>query len=364
MNQITKRKVVRNIILNQRFLQLKYISMAIDHTLDKIRKEDRYSHSIEVANCCEIMNDSISEKLGVITDYKNTAYIVGLLHDLGHTAGGHEGERALNKMSRKYSHGKISFDGNSNNYVVIEKSNMLEGVSLSDQEYILASLAKHPELLYIDQKHIKEYIEKSVKADKVFFTENGISSSKMNKTIQCQIMDIADENCYIVSDIIDSRNILTTKELSRIFRKEFPRKVSQKLINSLYSSKSTFVSVMQEYFFLFSENFTFIEGVLVPENKEIEEIRQTFAKINRKYVLSSKKIKEVRTRNKLIINEVFNFFFKKENIEKIPSRFYKNEIKKASSRKERIRLTRDMLGSLTDKGIKKLYYKEIKNGNN
>jgi hypothetical protein len=40
----------------------------------------------------------------------------------------------------------------------------------------------------------------------------------------------------------------------------------------------------------------------------------------------------------------------------IPSKFYKHEIKKAASKKERNMLIRDMLGQLTDKGIKKLYY--------
>jgi len=81
MTKKEKRKLVREILLQPRFLKLKYIGMAIDYSLDRDRKEDRYSHSIEVANCCEIMNDSLSEKVGFETDYKNTGYIVGLLHE-------------------------------------------------------------------------------------------------------------------------------------------------------------------------------------------------------------------------------------------------------------------------------------------
>jgi len=133
--------------------------------------------------------------------------------------------------------------------------------------------------------------------------------------------------------------------------------VADKLISSLYGSKQDFVEVMQEYFYMFSENFIFKNGVLVPEDREIEKIRNAFATINRKYVLKHEKIIHIRAKNKTILKEVFEYFLLKNNYKQIPSKFYKKEIKKASSEKERIRLIRDMLGSLTDKGIKRIYYR-------
>ena len=350
MTKVTKRKLVREILLQPRFLKLKYIGMAIDYSLDRDRKEDRYSHSIEVANCCEIMNDSMSEKLGFEIDYKNTAYIVGLLHDIGHTAFGHEGEQVLNSISKEKG---FSFDGNSNNYIVIERYGILDKVE--DKDYILASLAKHPGNLYSSQGHIKSMIEASVKEDKEFIENNGLKADNMKKTLQCQIMDIADENCYIISDLIDSLNIFSYREFSRIIRKEVNKRVAQDIISAMYTSKKSFVDKMQEYFYLFSENFTIENGVVVPEDKEIEEIRKSFAKINRKYVLGNKKIKKIREQNKMVLKKVFSFYMENKDISLVPSKFYRKELSKAKNKQEFLILTRDMLGSLTDKGIKKLY---------
>jgi dGTP triphosphohydrolase len=348
MTKIEKRKKVREILLIPKFLRLKQISMAIDYRLDKDRKEDRYSHSIEVANCCEIMNDSISEKLGVEIDYKNVSYIVGLLHDIGHTAFGHEGEKTLGKYSQ--------FDGNANNYIVIEKNNILNNIKKEDRDYILASLAKHPGQLYKEQKHIKNIVQKEVKKEIEWFKRIGINMSEMKKTMQCQIMDIADENCYVVSDIIDAQNIFSNKYFAKIFRKELPEEKAEEIISALYKGKKDFVDKMQEIFFLFSENFTVENGIVVPENKDIEKIRRAFMHINKKYVIGSEVIKKIRKNNEVILNTVFSYYFNNEKAV-IPSKFYRNEITRSSSKEEKNILIRDMLGQLTDKGIKKLYYK-------
>lgn len=350
MTQVTKRKLVREILLQPRFLKLKYIGMAIDYSLDRDRKEDRYSHSIEVANSCEVISDNISKKLGLEIDYRNAGYIVGLLHDIGHTAFGHEGEQVLNLISKDKG---FSFNGNSNNYIVIERYGFLNKVE--DKDYILASLAKHPGDLYSTQEHIKRLIEKSVKEDKEFLEKNGLKATNIKKTIQCQVMDIADENCYIISDLIDSLNILTYREFCKILRKELNKKIAEDIILSIYKSKKSFVDKMQKYFYLFSENFILENGIIIPENEEIEEIRKSFAKINRKYILGNKKIKKIRKQNKVVLKKVFSFYMENKNIDLIPSKFYRRELSKAKNKEEFLILIRDMLGSLTDKGIKKLY---------
>jgi len=350
MNILNKHKVIRNIISNQRFLQLKYISMAIDTVFDKNRKEDRYSHSIQVANACEIMNDCISEKVGFLTDYKNTSYIVGLLHDIGHTAGGHEGERILDKMISEYSNGELFYDSNANNYVVIERENVLE--DCEDIEYILASLAKHPDRLYDDQKYIKGYIERSIKEDIEYLNINGLLTIDMKKTLQCQIMDIADENCYTISDILDARNIYNNYMLAKFIRKEVDKKFANKLISSLYKSKKHFEDYLQEIFLMFCDNYTLKNGSLEVTDKDIELLRQSLLSINKKYVLNNKKIKKVRNKISTEIKIVFKALLSEE-IE-FPSKSYKNEIKKASSEKEKNILKRNMLGSFTDKAIKKI----------
>lgn len=361
MNILEKRKLVRKVLLTPRFMRLKQISMAVDHRLDRDRKEDRYSHSIEVANACEILNDSISSKVGFNIDHRNIAYIVGLFHDAGHTAFSHEGAVSLNSKISKLSKGKVHFDDNSNNYVVIEKNGLLDGVNKFDREYILASLAKHPDRLYPEQAHIKQYVVEKCLSEKNYFEKSfGVDFSLQTQTLQCQIMDIADENCYIVSDIIDSLNILSRYKLAEYFREELPSGLAESLISDLYKSKNNFVDAMQDLFFIFCDNFTLEKGVVVPIDSEIESIRQGLARLNRKYVINSKIVKDIRKKNAKIMDEVFSFFlFENKDTEMIPSTYYRKQYKHASTKEDRILVIRNMLGSLTDKGIKKLY-KRIK----
>jgi dGTP triphosphohydrolase len=360
MDNISKLGVERQLLLHPKIMRMEQISLAIDHSHKKDRKENRYSHSIEVANGSELMNAFISEKLGFKTDYRNVSRIIGLLHDIGHTAFSHLGEITLNKFISKKSKNKLFFDGNANNYIVIEKNNLLniKGLPKLDKEYILASLAKHPENLYFSQNHIKEKIKKAVKSDKKYLEKYGISTSKLEKTIQCQIMDIADENCYIISDIIDSQNILSKAELIFAFREELNPEVAEELISALNTSDEKFVSILQDYYFSFTSNFTIEDGLVIPEDKDIEEIRKGLFSVNRKYVLNSIKTKKIKEKNRKLLLEVFDFYYN-SSYDKYPSKYYREEAKKASSKIEKLSILRDMLGNLTDRGIKKLH-KEIK----
>jgi dGTP triphosphohydrolase len=360
---IKKRMIVRSILLSKIMLRSQQISMAVDYSLDSDRKENRYTHSIEVANCCEIMNDCISEKVGFKTDYMNTAYIVGLLHDLGHTSFSHDGEVNLNQKIKLASDGKISFDGNSNNYVVIQKNDLLQDVDKEDRDYILASLAKHPTQLYAEQDYIREIIRQQTKRElKHLKKVSGGRITSLKKTIQCQIMDIADENCYLISDIIDSLNIMSKESLATALRKEVAGEIAEKIINELFKSKNSFIDIMNELFFSFCDNFTLSsEGEVVVIDKQIENIRLGLRRINKKYVIDSSVIKEVRAKNKVILDTVFGFFISdNKDLSLIPSNHYRREMKTASSKNEKLIIIRDMLGELTDKGVKKLYKKIIK----
>lgn len=365
MKVVEKRMAVRKIIFMPEFLRSQQISMAVDYRLEKDRKENRYTHSLEVANACEIMNDLLSEKVGFKTDYLNLAYIVGLLHDQGHTAFSHQGERSLDKVIYEASNGAVRFDGNSNNYVVIQKNDMLDGIEKEDRDYILASLAKHPSKLYDEQEYIRVIIANQTKRElKHLRKVSGGKISQLKKTIQCQIMDIADENCYLVSDIVDSLNIMTKEQLASALRKELDAEAAEMIIAELFRGKKPFIDVMQELFFSFCDNFILNEkGELIPISKEIEAIRNGLARVNKKYVIDSETVTKVRESNQEILDAVFNFFINtNEDPDMIPSNYYQKEFKVASSKKERLIIIRDMLGALTDKGIKNLYKKLQKGG--
>jgi len=360
MKIIDKRMAVREILLKPKFMRLKQVSMAVDYRLDKDRKEDRYSHSIEVANATEIMNDFISERVGFKTDYRNTGYIVGLMHDIGHPSFGHEGAAVLDKLIRKASNNKIIFDDNSNNYVVIQKNQMLKDINEDDQKYILASLAKHPEAIYDDQDYILKIIEEELRKELIYLKD--ISKGKivdLKKTLQCQIMDIADENSYIVSDIIDSLNIMNKESLAKAITDNIDIEYSPDIVESLFSSKNDFVTKMQDIFFMFCNNYIINnEGKVVYLDKKIEGLRKSLLKINITYVINSKKVRNIRFKNTEIMKKVANFFINEEyDIRLIPSTFYREEISLVETEEERLISIRNMLGAMTDKGIKKFYKK-------
>jgi len=344
----------RFILISKKFARLGQISLAVDYMHANDSAQTRASHSVEVANTVEIMNLIISQKVGFNIDRLGVGRIVGLLHDIGHTAFGHEGERILRKLSKEYSKGKVEFEGNANNYITIQKNGLLSTASKEVRHSVLASLAKHEKELYDEQESIKDILKKECRKDKEYINSNSNFKIKyLDQTIQCQVMDRADENCYIISDIVDGVNVLTEEEFAVIFRKELPLEVAEDLCNSLFAGKNAFRKKMQKYHNLFCTNFTMNrKGLIVPECAEIEKIRQSMARINMRYILNSPSVKTLRDKAGVKIEKVFRFYFENENTDLIPSGFYKKEFKKAKG-EERIRVIRNMLGSITNKGLVK-----------
>jgi dGTP triphosphohydrolase len=345
----------RKILSSKDFSRLKDISLIVDRTIIKDTAQNRQSHSIEVANTIEIMNAMISEKLGFNIDPKRLGRSIGLLHDIGHMAKGHVGERTLNEYILKYSNKEIFYDSNSNNYIKLNKNKLFEGISLSTKRYVLASLAKHENSLYEEVSYIKKYIDIETKKELKYLKKH-MKIEKLRKTIQCQVMDIADEISYIISDIVDSANILSKKQMKEIFKRELPFEVYLKLSKTI-GNKSNFRKELDYLYFQFCDNFTINkEGIVSFINKDIEEIRISLARISKKYLLKNELILEIRAKEVIALKYVFDFYFnnlsKNKNII-IPSKYYAKKFKFAKTKKEKILILRDFLAGITDKGLEK-----------
>lgn len=351
MTTIEKLNLKNRILGSKKIQRMTQISMSLDYSLKKDYAESRLTHSVKVANATELISLLISEKTGIRIDFRNTFYFVGLLHDVGHTAFSHEGERLLDSYTKKESNGKLFFDSNSNNYETIKKNNLLDGFSLDDHNYILASLAKHPEALYESQGYIQQLIEEETEKESIL-----LGFDKQDKTLACQIMDIADENCYVVSDIVDAENILTKSEMEVMLRKLSDSVISNKLIKAVYKGKSSLINEMNNLFELFNSNLTLINGKVIVENEEIEKIKTELMKIVYENIILHTKVQNVRKKNLRITKIVFEYFFSKRILR---SQYYRKEYAKASNELDKIAILRNMLGGLTDKSIKQIY-KEIK----
>lgn len=354
-NRMEILKIEGDILSSAKFGRMGLINLSILPELVSDKPRTRDVHSIDVANAIEIINLSIFMKTKVDIDRLGVGRIVGLLHDVGHTTNGHDGERMLKAYTERYTKGEISFDGNANNYITIQKNSLLSSASKEIKSYILASLAKHPEDLYPEQEAIKKMIAKCCKADKEYLNSLGLKSKFLDKTLQCQVMDIADENCYITSDIVDATELYSKSDMAEIFENNLPENVAEELTTALMVSKSIFTKKINNYREKFNTNLTLKKGQIVPENEDIESIRMAMAKITRDYVLPHKKVEEAREKAKEKMAVVFKFYFENENAELMPSGFYKKEFKKATDALSKKRVIRNMLGSLTNKGLKKEY---------
>lgn len=147
---------------------------------------DRLTHSLEVSQVardiarCLRLNEDLAEA-------------VALAHDLGHTPFGHAGQDALDELMREHG---LFFEHNQQSKRVVEKLEIqfpgFKGLNLTGET--LDGLAKH-QTLY-DQK-----------TEKI-----------RGKTLEAQLVDIADEIAYHTHDLDDGlrSKLFSMKELSRL----------------------------------------------------------------------------------------------------------------------------------------------------
>lgn len=185
---------------------------------------NRLTHSLEVAQIAK----GIALKLNADNPYLNEHPIdydlvefAGLAHDIGHPPFGHNGEHALDDCMKSMG----GFEGNAQTLRIlttVEKkrasNGKLEGVSRSGDDQrlglnltfrSLASILKYdseiPWMRRAQEKIVKGYY--SVERDIVSQIKEHLSPDLMGgrnfKTIECQIMDLADDIAYSTYDLED-----------------------------------------------------------------------------------------------------------------------------------------------------------------
>ena len=179
----------------------------------------RLTHTIEVARIAR----SIAEYLNQTSDRLRSDFFidpdlveaVGLAHDLGHPPFGHIGERKLNDLMAPYG----GFEGNAQTLRIIteliyERPKHPSGMKPTRAflDGVLKYKALHREccsrlpkghfpdnhFLYNEQEPLREFVFPS----QDFST---LSPNQLNalKSIECQIMDWADDTAYSLHDIVD-----------------------------------------------------------------------------------------------------------------------------------------------------------------
>jgi len=176
------------IIHSTAFRRMEYKTQVfVNHEGDHYRT--RLTHTIEVAQ----ISRSIARALKLNEDL---AEAIALVHDLGHTPFGHSGEEALNEIMVNYG----GFEHNRQSLRVVdvleEKYPQFPGINLTFE--VREGIMKH-ETIY-DQPIPVEF------------------NPNTAPTLECQIVNLADEIAYNCHDIDDglASNILKEEELNQV----------------------------------------------------------------------------------------------------------------------------------------------------
>jgi len=185
---------------------------------------NRLTHSLEVAQIAKSIAIMLKGKYPDTDIEPDVCEIAGLLHDIGHPPFGHNGESALDECMREKSGG---FEGNAQTLRIITRLEKKElpppsigndnRVGLNLTARVIASVLKYdreiPTQRKLTDSVVKGYYQSE--ADVVNIIKSkllGLPNTKIPsalkgiafKTIECSIMDLADDIAYSTYDIEDA----------------------------------------------------------------------------------------------------------------------------------------------------------------
>lgn len=326
------------------FMRLIDTTQVMHPTSDKKEViKNRFSHSYDVLTSAKIMAENLECSLDV--DYQRSLEVVCLLHDIGHPAFGHEGQKVLSTRFKEMGL-KEGFNDNNNNFVIIEKE------QLSLEPYDLASLIKYPERLYDNQHKYLKMLEDSVNEDVRYFESKINIFNKPTRTVACEIMDEADRNSYVCSDLTDALVLgwgdvqdfeaLLENKYSSFTIKEF-------LYSAIGAIKERDKSLIKRIFnnlkVEFNQNFILGDNLkLEAKNQELLLFREDLYRVEEKIFIHNEEVVRQRVENMKVLEAYIDLVVKDKYY---PSKTYKKLIE-ASSGEQKLRFLRDMIAEVSD----------------
>ena len=316
----------------------------------------RLSHSHEVANSAAIIAlniDLLNNWEPFTTDYKGSVRPCSLLHDTGHSPLSHPGAWLMDSFFRSRGVPE-GFCDNNNNLTVIEKS----GLVISD--HTIASVIKYPNNLY--PYHKDKYgaiLSKAISEDHNHFSYLGIdfntqevNRSALDTTVACQIMDAADRNTYITSDLADFICLEKPIPLDEIVAlAEMPE------FDVLARFKHELTGVLnkphkkaaRDYFnqlrIKFNRNFNLTPQGLSAIDHELNAYREFLWEVEERFYINPIREEPFHLENMASFEE---FILKVVDDGFVSSETYAEKIRNSTSELERLRAQRDMIAETTD----------------
>jgi dGTPase len=349
----------------------------------------RLTHSIEVAQ----IGRSICERLkkcgdGMVDD---ECFIDGdlveaacLAHDIGHPPFGHAGERTLNRLMRPWG----GFEGNAQTLRLLTCTIFSrQGSGMNPTRGLIDGVLKYKTLygeledpenhfLYSDQECYLDFVLDG-QAFPVELTPGGVRDDW--KSIECQIMDWADDTAYSVNDVTDGVNagFITLGRVERWAEENSLQgdaaATIERLLDAIRHDKvesrmgrkiGEFIaaaSLRDSPDFLSQQTCRHRYQLVIDE--EIRAESKLYKKLAYQMVFRSQQLQQLDKKADFILRRLFDAFAEFYIVEARPKRDHfcllsaaqEKQIFAAGSESARARLVCDTLARLTDSAAARIY---------
>ena len=173
----------------------------------------RLTHSLEVAQ----IGRSISSFLKQTSPFLNESFFIDpdlvegicLTHDLGHSPFGHAGERTLHQLMKPFG----GFEGNAQSLRIISET-IYPGLDsrrgMNSSRAFIDGILKYKRLfredsaapnqfIYDEQEYLRSFVLGEIDLSEIGEPNNF-------RSLECEIMDWADDTAYCLNDLVDSMN--------------------------------------------------------------------------------------------------------------------------------------------------------------
>ncbi|MEW6701326.1 MAG: dGTP triphosphohydrolase [Bacteroidota bacterium] len=340
----------------------------------------RLTHSIEVAQIGRaVCNYLLSKEKELLNEEyfidDDLVESICLAHDLGHPPFGHAGERMLNMLMKSYG----GFEGNAQTLRIITEifyreddrhrgmnptRAFLDGILKYKVTYKQFKIPDN-HFIYDEHKRYINYLFGGKKLPKDFS-----SPEKLNQfqSIECQIMDWADDTAYAINDLVDSISggFITIAKLARWQYENNLNEWQNSMIDEMFewmksgNYKKKFGAQIGNFVRACSlkERKTFMDRftnrykyILIVE-KNIFERAQLYKKISADLVFRSPQLHQIEFKGNSMIEKMFKLFednyIKSLNDAKLLPNFNDKLIRAEKDKLKRARIICDYISGATD----------------
>lgn len=350
----------------------------------------RLTHSIEVAQ----IGRSICNRLNQTSEFFQPDFFVDadlveaacLAHDIGHPPFGHTGERTLHRLMRNYG----GFEGNAQTLRILTKLLFGPNRGMNPSRALIDGVLKYKTLygeipnqknhfLYAEQKPILDFVI----AGQSFPAALSPGDPRNEfKSLECQIMDWADDTAYSLNDIADGvhAGFITVDKLDRWMETqsnltETEAGLVRKLIEAIRKDRIESTVGKKIGAFIAAANLCETSGFLSDDSnrhrfaiaieQEVSNERDLYKRISLDLVFRTRQLQQLDRKSDYILTRLFEAFADQYITKKQVNgsfRLLPDEeevhLEKAASEEERARIICDVLARMTD-GIATRTYKRL-----